>query len=330
MIHLLPPSAPLLLLQIILFQAVNSYATFFYISFLKAYLAECEFGSCMADLALSLGIIFSMEVGVNMASDILVPHFKAKWRRREELAGTEGKQLTPVEDEYIKMPYDKTMQNLKDFTKLIIQYGYVTMFVTAFPAAPIMAWWANCIKLRMDGYKLLHEHQRALPQGKEDIGIWQDALHAFGRVAVVTNAGLVCFTMSKFALSADEQDYDDADLAVWSPSRIWYFVILQYVIYSILKLVMQIVPDVPEDVAIQLERNKHIQAKVIKNIQNINFPHHQTGGTDAGNSMLEQSFSPRQASPLLRREESAAPSSGVRSLRYPGYRDEETKHEPPV
>ncbi|CAM9908057.1 unnamed protein product [Heterosigma akashiwo] len=257
-----------LISKMILFQAVNSYSTFYYISFMKSHIEGCEFDSCMTDLCVSLGIIFTMEVAGNMATDIILPHYKAKWRRKQETEGTHGLELTPIEEECVLMPYNRRMHNLRDFAKLVIQYGYVTMFVTAFPAAPVMAWVANLIKIRMDGNKLLYLHQRVLPQGKEDIGIWKDVLAAFSRVAVVTNAALVSFTLNRYALAASSResttgDFDDQELTTWSPSRIWYFILFQYLVFSVLWLLEKLAPDVPEAISIQLERSEHILATVL-------------------------------------------------------------------
>jgi hypothetical protein len=51
-----------------------------------------------------------------------------------------------------------------------IQFGYVTLFVIAFPLAPLLAFLNNLIGIRVDSYKLLFMTQRALPKAAADIG----------------------------------------------------------------------------------------------------------------------------------------------------------------
>lgn len=57
-------------------------------------------------------------------------------------------------------------------SELAIQYGYVTLFVSAFPLAPLLSLLSNVVEIRTDGWKLLHAYRRALPLGAEDIGTW--------------------------------------------------------------------------------------------------------------------------------------------------------------
>jgi hypothetical protein len=56
--------------------------------------------------------------------------------------------------------------------ELAIQYGYVTLFVSAFPLAPFLSLFSNIVEIRTDGWKLLHAYRRAQPLGAEDIGTW--------------------------------------------------------------------------------------------------------------------------------------------------------------
>jgi len=246
-----------LIVKIMMFQAVNSYTTFFYIAFLKNWIEGCDYGGyCMHDLLLSLSIIFGIQVLTNVFTEIIIPHYKAKWRRQQELKGTTGETLSQVELEYTLVPYDKMMLNIKDFSKLVIQFGYVTFFVTAFPGAPLMAWIENCIKIQVDGYKLMFEFQRAVPASKENIGIWYDVLGWFSKVAVVTNIALVTFTMRNFILDYGEFE---SDLAV----KVWFFFLAQYFVFGIMKLINNYYENSPEMVKIQLARTEVIERKLI-------------------------------------------------------------------
>ena len=58
------------------------------------------------------------------------------------------------------------------FTSLItvLQYGFITIFVVAFPLAPLFAMIRNCFKIRCDAYQLLHKMHRPVPERSMDIG----------------------------------------------------------------------------------------------------------------------------------------------------------------
>mmetsp|Transcript_6784 Transcript_6784/g.10767 ORF Transcript_6784/g.10767 Transcript_6784/m.10767 type:complete len:757 (-) Transcript_6784:247-2517(-) len=243
------------------FQFVNSYATFYYTAFAKPVWEGCDYGyldeynSCMYDVAYSLAIIFGTRVVMSQITNVLIPRMKAKKRMKAELAGTEGKVLSQPETEYVLEPYDAMMGVLGDYAELSIQFGYVTLFVVAFPLAPLLAWLANYIEIGSDGQKLLYEHQRAMPTGNQDIGTWQAIFGMLSSIAVVTNAALVAFTTGMLAGRG------------WSTTEeLWAFVLAQYAVFGMMALFSYVVEDVPEPVTTQIARSEFIISKVIDKV----------------------------------------------------------------
>lgn len=57
-----------------------------------------------------------------------------------------------------------------DYGELVIQFGYVTLFVVAFPLAPLLALVSNWVEIRVDAYKILNLCCRTDPDGAQDIG----------------------------------------------------------------------------------------------------------------------------------------------------------------
>ena len=47
-----------------------------------------------------------------------------------------------------------------EYLEMVIQYGFVTIFVTAFPLAPLLALVNNVFELRVDAKKLLVHHRQ--------------------------------------------------------------------------------------------------------------------------------------------------------------------------
>ena len=52
----------------------------------------------------------------------------------------------------------------------MIQYGFVTIFVAAFPLAPMFALMNNVIEIRLDAYKYVTQFRRPVAVKTQDIG----------------------------------------------------------------------------------------------------------------------------------------------------------------
>uniref|UniRef100_A0A8D2QC54 Anoctamin n=1 Tax=Zonotrichia albicollis TaxID=44394 RepID=A0A8D2QC54_ZONAL len=79
----------------------------------------------------------------------------------------------------------------------VIQYSFTTIFVAAFPLAPLLALVNNVIEIHMDAIKMMRLRRRMVPRKAKDIGIWLQVLEAIGILAVIGN-GLVIAITSDF------------------------------------------------------------------------------------------------------------------------------------
>lgn len=70
---------------------------------------------------------------------------------------------------------------------MVIQFGFITLFVVAFPLAPFFALANNIFEMRLDATKFLLHYRRPVPRRARDIGIWQRILDSLARVSVITN-----------------------------------------------------------------------------------------------------------------------------------------------
>lgn len=87
-----------------------------------------------------------------------------------------------------KIPY--ILWNLKVLHNLVLQYGFVTIFVAAFPLAPFFALLNNIFEMRLDAKKFLRFYRRPVPRRVKDIGVWFRILDIIGRLSVVTNVSM--------------------------------------------------------------------------------------------------------------------------------------------
>ena len=53
---------------------------------------------------------------------------------------------------------------------LVIQFGFITIFVAAFPLGPLFALLNNLVEIRLDAYKFITTYRRPRAARAEDIG----------------------------------------------------------------------------------------------------------------------------------------------------------------
>lgn len=81
-----------------------------------------------------------------------------------------------------------------EYLEMIIQFGFVTLFVASFPLAPLLALVNNILEIRVDAWKLTTQYRRMVPEKAQDIGAWQPIMQGIAILAVVTNAMIIAFT----------------------------------------------------------------------------------------------------------------------------------------
>lgn len=74
-----------------------------------------------------------------------------------------------------------------DSLVLVLQFGLVTIFVTAFPLAPLLALINNLLELRIDANKLVRHYRRPIGIRVKDIGVWSNIVDGITKVAILSN-----------------------------------------------------------------------------------------------------------------------------------------------
>ena len=73
----------------------------------------------------------------------------------------------------------------------VLQFGFITIFVAAFPLAPFFALLNNWVEIRLDAQKFICETRRAVAERAENIGIWYQILDMLAQLAVITNVRII-------------------------------------------------------------------------------------------------------------------------------------------
>lgn len=113
---------------------------------------------------------FRIHTGQKQKEDPISPH--TPWMRDFKLLewGPRG-----LYDEYLEM---------------VIQFGFITLFVVAFPLAPLFALANNVLEMRLDATKFLRHYRRPVPRRARDIGVWKQILDALARISITTNVSI--------------------------------------------------------------------------------------------------------------------------------------------
>uniref|UniRef100_A0A8D1A0Z3 Anoctamin n=1 Tax=Sus scrofa TaxID=9823 RepID=A0A8D1A0Z3_PIG len=197
-----------LTMKMFLFQFVNYYSSCFYIAFFKGKFVgypgdpvywlgkyrneECDPGGCLLELTTQLTIIMGGKAIWNNIQEVLLPWIMNLIGRCRTVSGAEMR--TPRwEQDYHLQPMGK-LGLFYEYLEMIIQFGFVTLFVASFPLAPLLALVNNILEIRVDAWKLTTQYRRMVPEKAQDIGAWQPIMQGIAILAVVTNAMIIAFT----------------------------------------------------------------------------------------------------------------------------------------
>lgn len=70
----------------------------------------------------------------------------------------------------------------------------MTLFVTAFPLAPVLALMNNIFEIRFDATNLITNFRRPVAQNVKHIGIWIPIMDMISKLSVITNGCIIAFS----------------------------------------------------------------------------------------------------------------------------------------
>ncbi|XP_050684598.1 anoctamin-5 isoform X4 [Leptidea sinapis] len=198
-----------LTLKIYLLQFVNYYGSIFYIAFFKGKFVgrpgnyvrffgtrqeECSPGGCFLELSIQLAIIMVGKQFINTFVEMMLPYLLKWWYiiRTIGRKNTMKSSLQWVKD--FKLVDFGHMGLFPEYLEMVLQYGFVTIFVAAFPLAPLFALINNVLEMRLDATKFLSCYRRPVPQRVNDIGVWYRILDSIGKLSIITNGFIIAFT----------------------------------------------------------------------------------------------------------------------------------------
>uniref|UniRef100_A0A8V0ZXX8 Anoctamin n=1 Tax=Gallus gallus TaxID=9031 RepID=A0A8V0ZXX8_CHICK len=197
-----------LILKAFLLKFVNSYAPIFYVAFFKGRfvgrpghyvyvfdgyrMEECAPGGCLMELCIQLSIIMlGKQLIQNNLFEIGIPKMKDERTEPKEMDTNQPKDPQQWDLDYSLEPFTGLTP---EYMEMIIQFGFVTLFVASFPLAPLFALLNNIIEVRLDAKKFVTELRRPDTVRAKDIGIWYNILSGIGKLSVIINAFVIAVT----------------------------------------------------------------------------------------------------------------------------------------
>jgi len=178
-------------------------------------------------------------------------------------AAAEG---TPIEDPEATLPQWELDGKLSpyqgtfdEYSEMVIQFGYVTLFASAFPLAPFLAVLNNIVEIRTDAFKLLAATVRPHYRGGQDIGSWYKILEALGVISVVTNCLLLGFSFKAISDLFNTASPFNRKFQIFA-----FAVILEHVVLLLKYVIAELIPDVPGWVRQETARSDFIKDQTFR------------------------------------------------------------------
>ncbi|XP_066908082.1 anoctamin-7 isoform X6 [Halyomorpha halys] len=300
--------------KVFIFQFVNYYSSIFYIAFFKGRFVgypgnytliinlrneDCSAGGCLIELAQQLAVIMIGKQIINNAQEIIVPKLKAWWHNKQ--VKLPKKRRTRWEEDYGLVDYEGLFE---EYLEMVLQFGFITIFVAAFPLAPLFALLNNWVEIRLDAQKFVCETRRIVAERAENIGIWFKILNMLAHLAVISNGFLIAFTseflpklLYQYEYNWNLEGYINFTLA-YSPNGtlrkqcryrglrdehgnhtpfFWrllaiqfaFVIIFEHVVFGVCRLIDILVPDIPESLELKIKRERYLAKQALQDSDTI-------------------------------------------------------------
>ncbi|XP_046403145.1 anoctamin-5-like isoform X2 [Ischnura elegans] len=197
--------------KVFVFEFFNCYSSLFYIAFFKGrfytypgdqgmsnlHLAQdtCDSGGCLSELFIQLVVIMVGKQVLNGFMEVFMPRISNWWSSRKNRTASEvsNENRSRWEADF-HLHRSDNLSLFQEMMEIVLQYGFVTLFVAAFPLAPLCALINNAAEIRLDADKLVTQYRRPLPRRTNTIGPWFTIQQTITYLAVAVNAFIIAFT----------------------------------------------------------------------------------------------------------------------------------------
>jgi hypothetical protein len=207
--------------------------------------------------------------------------------------------MLPWEEEFAALEMYPRLGMFYEYLEMIIQFGFVTLFVCAFPLGPLFALGNNILEIRVDAGKLCNVYRRPPAARAANIGIWEGVLNFVSLFSVLTNGLVIAVTSSYITKKVYDDRFDtrsgyvDAThpiapilingqtcryaslrdsttgikgtffYQVWA-TRVGFLVIFEHAVFLTKFVVQYIIPNVPADILLKTKREEFLAKEALE------------------------------------------------------------------
>jgi anoctamin-10 len=238
-----------LTLKRFLFECFDCYIALFYLAF---YERDVE------RLRMELVAVFNVDAVRRFGTEVILPFALSRWGQNESPDIPEGLNLDVYE------PFD-------DYMETLIQFGYVTLFASAYPMASVAMCVSVWIEIRSGLFRFTRLYQKPLDERVSSIGMWKELLKGMVWFSCLTNCLIFGFTsdqMLHYLPHLFEQTPDGETHLADGKGRLVVLLIFgieRILIFTGLSL-DRMIPTIPGDLSIKLRRRLYLIGQQQKHV----------------------------------------------------------------
>jgi hypothetical protein len=286
-----------LILKRFLFEAFDCYVALFYLAFYERNVER---------LRMELVSVFQIDTVRRLCMECIIPFglFRLRTHGNQHVRIDNDTSSLPTTDEILEDLEKDEYEQFDDYMEIVIQFGYVTLFASAYPLASLISIAANLIEMRADCYRMAFLCQRPPSNRSQGMGMWRDLIGAIVWMSALTNCLLMGFSSDQL-MHYLPQFYERDEVSGYTDmghERSW---IVIFIIFGLERLLLfvgiilhAIIPEVPEDISDLVERDHFIRMEHDASIMERDSGKLHT----LSKSVISEKFKSRKSSDPKRRE----------------------------
>jgi hypothetical protein len=242
--------------KLFIFAFLNFFTAVFQIAFINKNLDAygCINDNCFIELQQQIRTVFLILFAKDILIFLLVGLVGAFKRLRLVLASSRDNVWEPInmemEKQFAKGEYvyqGEISGTTGSYLKVVIQFSFLSLFGLCFPLIFVLAFVINIVQMFIDRFKITRMSKRVIPSGAQSIGVWSSLMDFVSYLSIITNAGLVVYTLGSF-----------------DSIPVFWFILLVGINFAVKFVVQELIEDVPAALLTLVERHKYLYKRILR------------------------------------------------------------------
>eukprot|EP00048_Salpingoeca_helianthica_P005079 m.84052 g.84052 ORF g.84052 m.84052 type:complete len:933 (-) comp13464_c0_seq1:29-2827(-) len=294
--------------KMFVFSFVNTYSSLFYVAYFKGQFNgypgnyssffgmrpdECPDYGCLLELTIQLSVIMVGKQIIGNVTEFIIPRVMKWYNDRKASNELKKSTLLPWEEQY-KLGVWPERDMFYEYLEMIIQFGFITLFVASFPLSPLFAFLNNVFEIRIDADKMVTGLRRPPAHAAANIGIWEYVLEVVSFLSVITNGLVIAVTSTYLTKVVYAYAYDwnmygyvakthpffnasncsyttlrdgngDKGLffyQVWA-ARLAFLILFEHFVFMAKFTAQGLIPNIPKTIRLKIEREEFLAQEAL-------------------------------------------------------------------